>query len=171
MRRALAPLLVLIGVSLAALPAAAQNEADVAVTKQASPEPVTVGDDLVYTIVVKNNGPTEASQVTLTDTLSAEVSFGSATPSSGSCQETGQAVACDLGTIASGASSTVTIVVALTAPGTVSNTAEARQSGSDPNPTNDSATVQSTAEGSPCTQVGTWAPDTLTGSTGPDVLC
>src|ERR671931_689057 len=102
MRRALSPLLALIGVLLSTFPAAAQNEADLVVTKQASPEPVTVGDDLVFTVVVKNSGPAEASQVGLTDSLAPEVNFGSAMASTGTCQETGQAVTCDLGTLASG---------------------------------------------------------------------
>src|SRR5919109_2246996 len=139
MRRALLPILILVGVGVSPLPAAAQNEADLAVTKQATPEPVTVGDELAYTIVVTNNGPAEASQVRLTDTLAPEVSFGSARASTGSCQEAGKAVTIDFGTIAFRSSSTVTVVVAPTSPGTLSNTADAQGAGSDPNPTNDSA--------------------------------
>ncbi len=45
-------------------------KADLSVVKTDSPDPVTVGNNLTYTIVVTNNGPDTATNVTLDDLLS-----------------------------------------------------------------------------------------------------
>jgi uncharacterized repeat protein (TIGR01451 family) len=55
--------------------------ADLTVVKSDDPDPVIVGTPLTYTLVVTNNGPSEAVGVVLTDTLPPEVSFVGATPS------------------------------------------------------------------------------------------
>jgi uncharacterized repeat protein (TIGR01451 family) len=46
------------------------KKADLSVVKSDSPDPVTVGQNLTYTIVVTNNGPDTAENVTLDDLLS-----------------------------------------------------------------------------------------------------
>ena len=51
-----------------------------------SPDPARVGQPLTYTITVTNNGPALAYLVTLTDTLPAGVTFGSATANLGDVQ-------------------------------------------------------------------------------------
>ena len=73
--------------------------ADLSVTKSDSPDPVTVGSNLTYNIIVTNNGPATSTPVTLTDTLPGGVSFVSAAPSQGSCSESGGTVTCSLGTM------------------------------------------------------------------------
>ena len=122
--------------------------ADLAVTKSASPASVTVGDNVTYTSAVTNNGPFGATSVTFTDTLPAGVTFVSATPSQGSCSESGGTVTCDLGNLANGASATVAIVVTTTAAGSISNTATVHASETDPNTGNNSATATATATAS-----------------------
>src|SRR5262249_13313897 len=83
--------------------------ADVAVTKPGSRSRVSVGGTVPWTETVTNNGPATATNVQLTDTLPAGSTFVSATASQGSC--TGAAVVvCSLGSLAKGASATVTIV-------------------------------------------------------------
>ena len=52
--------------------------ADLAVTKNDAPDPVTAGQNLVYTVTVANNGPDDAQTVTLTDTLPTGTTFVSA---------------------------------------------------------------------------------------------
>lgn len=96
--------------------------ADLAVTKSDSPDPVGIGNNLTYTVTVTNNGPATATGVTLTDTLPANVTFVSATPSQGSCTGT-STINCNIGTLNSGVSRTVTIVVTPTVAGGISNTA------------------------------------------------
>ena len=50
-------------------------EADVSLSKRASPNPVQAGSSLSYKLTVRNAGPDPASQVKLVDSLPAEVSF------------------------------------------------------------------------------------------------
>ena len=59
--------------------------ADITVTKTASPDPVSAGQELVYVVTARNNGPSRADGVTITDLLPLDVVFVSASPSAGSC--------------------------------------------------------------------------------------
>jgi uncharacterized repeat protein (TIGR01451 family) len=87
-----------------------ETSADVALDKEAAPDPVTAGNDLTYTITATNNGPSDAQDVTVTDELPPGTSFVGVTPSQGSCSGT-TTVTCDLGTLADGGSATITLVV------------------------------------------------------------
>lgn len=81
--------------------------ADLAVAKYDTPDPVAAGTTLTYTIVVTNYGPSDAQNVVITDTLTADVTFVAAT----GCTLNGSQVVCNFGTIANGATKSVTIVV------------------------------------------------------------
>ena len=113
------------------------NPTDLSVTKADSPDPVNAGHSLTYLVNVTNHGPLSTT-VTLTDMLPPEVTFVSATPSQGNCNEAGGTVTCDLGSMASGGSATVTVVVnvPLTTPaGTVlRNTAQVGGTRPEPDP-------------------------------------
>lgn len=50
-------------------------EADLAVSQAAFPEPVTAGEPLIYTLTISNNGPDSVSDLVVTDTLPAGVTF------------------------------------------------------------------------------------------------
>jgi uncharacterized repeat protein (TIGR01451 family) len=121
----------------------AAPSADLSITKSDSPDPVTVGSNLTYTITVKNNGPSGATGVTMTDSLPGTVTFVSATPSQGNCTGTAT-VTCSLGSLSNGASATVTIVVTPTQAGGLSNTATVTGNEADPNTSNNSATQPTT---------------------------
>jgi uncharacterized repeat protein (TIGR01451 family) len=84
--------------------------ADLAVAKVATPDSVTAGTALTYTITITNNGPSEATGVTVTDPLPAGVTFQAA-GSSSSCSATDGTVTCPLGALANQAQAVVTIVV------------------------------------------------------------
>jgi uncharacterized repeat protein (TIGR01451 family) len=76
--------------------------ADVSVTKSDSPDPVFAGNMLTYTIVVTNNGPSTAADVTITDPLPAGTTFVSGQDQNGDTVcALGQpgVVVCDLGTL------------------------------------------------------------------------
>lgn len=59
------------------------NTADLVITKTASPEPVTAGTDLTYTVTVYNCGPEAADSVRFVDQLPVGATFVSATQVSG----------------------------------------------------------------------------------------
>ncbi|PYQ47853.1 MAG: hypothetical protein DMF78_22675, partial [Acidobacteria bacterium] len=86
--------------------------ADLAVGQTASPEPAVEGADLTYAAIVVNNGPDAAANVALIESLAPEVTFASASASQGGCAPAlGKKVICNLGDLAPGAATTVTLVV------------------------------------------------------------
>jgi uncharacterized repeat protein (TIGR01451 family) len=114
--------------------------ADLAVTKTDSPDPVSRGGTLTYSIVVSNQGPDSATAVQLTDPLPRSVRFVSVATTAGSCSEAADIVTCSLGDIANGGSITVTITVTARRTGTATNTAQVSSSSPDPNLANNTDT-------------------------------
>src|SRR5258705_11972820 len=91
-----------------------------------------------------NNGQGPATGVTVTDTLAENTGFGSATSTQGSCtpRPHSQIVDCNIGTMASGAAVTITLVVKPTQKGSYTNTASVKAtSPSDPNSANNTSSV------------------------------
>jgi|GEM_PF-2413676 len=107
------------------------------------------GFPITYTIAVTNNGPSDSQAVVVTDMLPAGVIFNSASFSQGTTSQSGNTITANLGTVASGATISGTIVVTPTEDGTIINTASVTSSTPDPNAQNNSATAQdAVAEGS-----------------------
>jgi len=157
---------------------------DLVLTKSDSPDPVTQGSNLTYTIQVQNNAA-PATGVVVTDTLPSQVDFVSATPSQGTpCDRTGSVVTCNLGNMAAGATATVMIVIQPNKTGTISNTAVVASTPPDTNAANnsdtESTTVASKGQGqgkkkvqASCatpTMSGTAGDDVITGTEGADVI-
>jgi uncharacterized repeat protein (TIGR01451 family) len=115
------------------------KNADLSITKT-GPAFAQSGGSITYQIAVSNAGPADATNVTVNDPLPAGESLVSATPSQGSCAG---AVTCNLGTILTGGSATVTIVVKVTAASgaILTNTAAVSADQPDPNPANNSSTT------------------------------
>ncbi|MBN1660810.1 MAG: DUF11 domain-containing protein, partial [Anaerolineae bacterium] len=86
---------------------------DLRIQKTAAPDPVEAGDLLTYTLVVENLGNTQATGVTITDTLPADTAFARAdeggTLVGGEVRWTGK-------TVAAGQELTVTFAVTVTTP-------------------------------------------------------
>jgi uncharacterized repeat protein (TIGR01451 family) len=94
-----------------------------------------------YAITVANNGPGLSTGISVTDVLPAKVTFAFVTPSQGSCSGT-TAVICTLGTLAAGASATISLGVTTGAGfGPVNNSANVTAATPDPNPDNNSSTA------------------------------
>ena len=102
------------------------------------------GFKLDYTIDITNNGPVPASNVTLTDGLTAGVGYVQATPSQGGCSETGGTVTCLLGVLADGDSATVTVTVTAITPGSWGNTVSVSANEIDSNMVNNEVTLDTT---------------------------
>ena len=118
--------------------------ADLSLTKSDSPDPVLAEHELTYTLSVHNAGPSSAAGATLIDALPSGVTFGSATPSQGSCTESSGTVTCPLGTIASGGDASVEIKVTPTTGGSITNSASIGSSASDPNTSDNFASASTT---------------------------
>jgi uncharacterized repeat protein (TIGR01451 family) len=120
---------------------------DVAVqTLKARPSSVHKNSDLTYTATVSNAGATDATGVTVTDTLPAGERFTSAAASQGSCSTSSSTVTCSLGEVGAAISPTVTIVVKVTGKEgkTLSDTATVSATSGDTIPSNDSKTLSLT---------------------------
>lgn len=120
-------------------------EADIEVDKTVKSGFPRVGNELTYVVTVTNNGPDDATDVNLTDTLSQLAGVITITPSQGSCLE-GPPIECSLGDIDVGDRVKITVVAQLLETGLLTNTASATPAESDPNPDNnqDSVTVNVT---------------------------
>lgn len=115
------------------------TSADVSISKTDSADPVAVGDQLVYTLTVENDGPSSAQDVEVTDPMPVGVSVDTISTSTGSCVEAAGIVTCDLGALAPGETATITITTTPTVPSgtTLTNTASVTSSTSDPTSGND----------------------------------
>jgi uncharacterized repeat protein (TIGR01451 family) len=66
--------------------------ADLSLAKTDSHDPVVAGEALTYTLIVTNDGPCDATEVVLTDTLPIGVTFSSASPGCGTAPARSRAV-------------------------------------------------------------------------------
>ncbi|MBD2547856.1 DUF7507 domain-containing protein [Planktothricoides raciborskii] len=123
------------------------EEADLSVTKTASADPATVGNNLTYTIAVTNNGAVESKGVTLTDTLPEGVTLVSS--SIPPATQSDNTLTFDLGNLASGQNATIDITVAPTTEGLITNTASVTSRTFDPDATNDVDILTTTVDAIP----------------------
>jgi uncharacterized repeat protein (TIGR01451 family) len=131
-------------------PASAQESCvyrvDLAITKSGSPATQILGTgNITWTMVVTNNGPDTDTGVKVSDPMPAGNTYVSSTTTQGTC--TGGAILnCDIGTMAAGASVTITLVTTPSATGPQTNTAVVMGDRPETNLANNtaSATVQVT---------------------------
>ena len=136
-------------VSLSVSPLAPQT-ADLAVSITASPNPVTVGSDLTYSITITNQGSVDATNVRVTDTLPNDVSLESFSASQGNCEKDASHVICNLGTLTKNSSRTIAIVVQPTKVlSAMTNTAAVVGNETDPDLRDNTATRTVTVSGVP----------------------
>jgi fibronectin-binding autotransporter adhesin len=118
------------------------NTVELQTTKTDSADPVPVGQSFFYTITVHNNSTKTATGAKVVDTLKSPLVFESVSASGLSC--TGGAKVICKGSLAGGATATITIRVHGTAPATVTNVATATSSVLDSSPANNKATQKTT---------------------------
>ncbi|MEK6322056.1 MAG: HYR domain-containing protein [Acidobacteriota bacterium] len=149
-------------------------QADLAVTKTDSPDPVIAGQNLTYTINFVNNGPSSANLVTVTDPVPANTTFVSATVTTGSVWTTSNPgvggtgnVVFSKSPVASGETAVFTMVVKVNA-GTPNNTI-ITNSATAASTTADSTSGNNT--GTTTTKVIAQADLAVTKSDSPDPVC
>ena len=115
--------------------------ADLALTKSGPAGLIVIGTDVTFTLTATNNGPSPATNVTLSDPLPSGLAYVSATASQGSCLAFGGSLVCSLGGLARGASASVTVTATTMTVGTVTNGATVSATEIDPVPVNNSASA------------------------------
>ena len=124
--------------------------ADLVLTMEDFPDPVTVGGDLEYSLNVTNFGPHPATNVVLTDVLPPGVAFVSAQSTHGVVSHSGSEVRVEIGLLEATEFAQITIVVRPTAEGTIVTTASVTSGVNDPNPASNLA--DATTDVSPANQ-------------------
>jgi uncharacterized repeat protein (TIGR01451 family)/CSLREA domain-containing protein len=109
--------------------------ADLAISNLSQTDCVKLHDPLVYTLGVTNNGPGNASAVTVTDTLPVGVTYVSTSPV---CNQNGYVLTCSLGDLSAGSTATLTINVTADKVAQLTNTASVQAADVDPNTSNNS---------------------------------
>jgi uncharacterized repeat protein (TIGR01451 family) len=163
--------------------AAAADPADLSMTISDSPDPVTSGSTLTYTLKVHNAGPDPATNTVVTDSLPGGVTLVSATATGGgTCAVSSGKETCNLGTVTTTTDRTITIQVTVKkSSGQLTNSASVTSDVTDPTPSNnlDSETTtikkppkpsKAKCDGQKVTILGTAGPDTLFGTNGNDVI-
>ncbi|MFI5729684.1 hypothetical protein ACIA49_06135 [Kribbella sp. NPDC051587] len=131
-----------------------QAQADLSITKSA-PATVVAGNGLIYTLTVRNAGPSDAIGAVVTDTLPAGTTYVRGSSPVGDCMQ-GPSVAepvviCPAGRLKPGASVVITVTVKVdpaVAPGKLTNAATVSSQTPDPNDGNNRDTVETTVTAS-----------------------
>lgn len=121
--------------------------ADLSIAWIDSPDPVTVGSDITYTITVTNNGIGAAQSVVVTDNLPTSLTFVSCNSSgTGVCGGTGNNRTVSFSSLTVGTQATITIVATVNGSGgsSISNTAAVSAATADADGGNNSATATTT---------------------------
>jgi uncharacterized repeat protein (TIGR01451 family) len=118
--------------------------ADLAVSLSDAPDPMLLGNNLVYSMAVTNRGPDAATGVALTSQLSGSVTFVSATLSQGSYSLANSILSCSLGKITNRGTALVTVTVTPNAEGIHSCTTAVNAAENDSDPLNNTARQGST---------------------------
>ena len=107
---------------------AASPPPDLTVDISDAPDPVRKNDVLTYTVTAENSGASDATGVTLQNTLPDSVRIRATDSTSGTCSTSGRTVNCALGVLTPGARATVTIAVRAERLGTISSSASVQGS-------------------------------------------
>src|SRR5262249_40162187 len=108
--------------------------ADLALSKQVSPTQQMEGFDVTYTFILHNNGPSPATNATVTDPFPGVTVVGPNTPSQGTFDpSTG---VWSVGTLAPGASAILTVTARVDVLGPITSTAQVSADQSAPDPPN-----------------------------------
>ncbi|HJU40606.1 MAG TPA: DUF11 domain-containing protein [Tahibacter sp.] len=119
--------------------------ADLAIVKDDGHVAVGPGGTIAYTLTVSNAGPSDASNVTVSDAFPAGLIYVSASGAGWSCTVAGTTLTCTRASFANGASSVINLVLGVPAayagPSPIVNTANVTSPTTDPDPNNNSGTI------------------------------
>ncbi|MFN2222207.1 MAG: hypothetical protein ACK2UH_06625, partial [Candidatus Promineifilaceae bacterium] len=124
------------------------QEGSLPLLKLDDPDPVIAGTLLTYTLNVSSTGPSDASNVVLTDTLPSQVTFITATLDSGICSYNLGVVVCQLGDMPVGSEAAIKITTLVDPEfvGQINNTAIVGASAAVPSQSSQGTTVVGSAD-------------------------
>lgn len=124
---------------------------DLELAKSATPTNVVAGDgDVTYSLTVTNDGPSDATDVVVSDPMTSGFPVTAATASQGDCI-VGPPVSCTIGALAAGATATVSIAATVgpdVSPGPVGNSATVAGAQADGDPADNTASAPVQVTGS-----------------------
>lgn len=121
------------------------DHANLELAVEAAPDPGIWESEMTWTLIVRNLGPANATNVTLTNWLANEVTFDSASVSQGTATHEAGVVVAALGTLAPGASATVVIAATVHGGDRLTNRAVVAMDTFDHDPGNNAVTTVSAA--------------------------
>lgn len=144
------------GVVVAGATITVEVNADLAISGSDAPDPAFVGQNVTYTVTVRNAGPGNAANVRIASTLPAGADLVQASVPQGTCTSTGRDLAC-VTALANGAQTDATIVLTPTAAGQYSLPLTVTATEPDPSAANNSTTITTTVTAPPVPVPGTLA--------------
>jgi uncharacterized repeat protein (TIGR01451 family) len=129
---------------------------DLRVVKTGAPNPVLSPGILTYSVVVTNHGTAPATGVVLSDNLGTGMTFSSGTSTQGTVTNSNGIVTTNIGTLAAGASATLTLLASVNVAldGTLVNTAVATADQTDLNPVDNTSSIETQARLAPTSVSG-----------------
>jgi uncharacterized repeat protein (TIGR01451 family)/gliding motility-associated-like protein len=112
-------------------------QADLGISKTVSPGPYNIGGEITYTITVRNQGPSTANNVRVTEQLSANLELVSFTPSRAGVTYDATTGIIQVGQLANGETVVITIKARILAAGAIPNNVTVTANEPDVNPGND----------------------------------
>jgi Domain of unknown function DUF11 len=149
------------GIATSAIPFTLDFTNDLVVSILGTPNPVFVGSDLTYTILVTNRGPFSAPNVVLSNALPpipGAVTLKSASTTGGVLNTNGNPVTVNFTSLGASGSATVTLVVIPQAAGTITDNAVVAGVYTDPVPGNNTASLMTTVLPTPKLSIQLYTP-------------
>ncbi len=122
------------------------TRADLSVSMNGSANTVLIGADLGYTTLVRNLGPSPATDLELVFALDDDLEYTGVAPNGWACNHASGTVTCTRAGLAPNAQSTVTLFTSPNATGQVTTTATVSSDDTDPVPANNTASVTTTVQ-------------------------
>jgi uncharacterized repeat protein (TIGR01451 family) len=110
--------------------------------EQSAPTSGKVGRPLTFTLIARNDGPAPATGVTFVDTLPGGAELLSVDTTQGTVTEGDQTVTVDLGALAPGGTSTISVTLKPLQAGALTNTAEVSSPAPDPTPSDNLSSLE-----------------------------
>ena len=133
--------------------------ADISVSITVEPPQANTGQNFTYSLTVLNNGPDQATSISLSNILPDGLNLiGSVSSQGAPCAVIGQNITCQIGGLASGSNATVALTVNSAIQNIYQNTANVSASQIDPNTGNNSASVDTIVLGTANLQLDMLSP-------------